>query len=87
MLSYFVNFAPIIENTLIMEDIALNRLKVVLAEKNRTGKWLGEQIGMSKITISRWVNNRMQPSVEQLFEIAKVLDVDVAALLNRKNDL
>jgi transcriptional regulator with XRE-family HTH domain len=67
-----------------MEDIALNRLKVVLAEKNKTGKWLGEQIGMSKITISRWVNNKMQPSVEQLFEIAKVLDVDVASLLNRE---
>lgn len=86
MLSDFVNFAPIIENSLIMEDLALNRLKIVLAEKNRTGKWLGEQIGMSKITISRWVNNRMQPSVEQLFEIAKVLEVDVATLLNRRND-
>lgn len=60
----------------------LNRIKVVLAEQNRSGKWLAEQLGKTDTTISRWVQNKVQPSVEQLFDIAKVLNVDVKELLN-----
>lgn len=60
----------------------LNRIKVVLAEQNRSGKWLAEQLGKTDTTISRWVQNKVQPSVEQLFDIAKVLGVDVKELLN-----
>ena len=69
------------ENTL-----QLNRIKVVLAEQNRSGKWLAEQLGKTDTTISRWVQNKVQPSVEQLFDIAKILGVDVKSLLNSSND-
>jgi len=69
-----------------METENLNRLKVVLAEKQKSQKWLAEELGKSVITVSRWVNNKMQPSVDQLFEIAKVLDVDVRMLLNTNKE-
>lgn len=58
-----------------------NRLKIVLAEKERTGTWLSEQMGRNIGTVSRWMTNRIQPSVEQLYEIAHHLDVDVRELL------
>ena len=58
-----------------------NRLKVVLAEKEKTGTWLSEQMGRNIGTVSRWMTNKVQPSVEQLYEIAHHLDVDVKELL------
>ena len=64
-----------------MEIQRYNRLKIVLAEKERTGTWLSEQMGHSISTVSRWMTNKVQPSVEQLFEIARHLDVDVKELL------
>ena len=64
-----------------MEIQRYNRLKIVLAEKERTGTWLSEQMGHSISTVSRWMTNKLQPSVEQLFEIANHLDVDVKELL------
>ena len=64
-----------------MEIQHYNRLKIVLAEKERTGTWLSEQMGHSISTISRWMTNKVQPSVEQLYEIARHLDVDVKELL------
>ena len=63
----------------------LNRLKVVLAEQNRSGKWLAEQLGKTDTTVSRWVQNKVQPSVEQLFDIAKVLGVEAKDLINYVN--
>ena len=63
-----------------------NRLKVVLAEQNKSGKWLASQLGKTENTISRWVRNINQPTVEQLFDIAKVLNVDVKSLLNSNNN-
>lgn len=60
----------------------INRLKVILAEKSKTNKWLAEQLGKSDVTISRWVTNEIQPSMETFLEIAKLLDVDVKELLN-----
>lgn len=71
---------------LIDEHPNKNRLKVVLAEQNKSGKWLASQLGKTENTISRWVRNINQPTVEQLFDIAKVLDVDVKSLLNSNND-
>lgn len=68
------------------KSLQLNRIKVVLAEQNRSGKWLAEQLGKTDTTVSRWVQNKVQPSVEQLFDIAKVLGVDVKSLLNSNND-
>ena len=63
-----------------MEDI--NRLKVVLAEKKRTNKWLAEQMGVNPTTVSKWCTNSVQPDVKTLLEIARHLNVDVKELLN-----
>lgn len=60
----------------------INRLKIILAEKSKTNKWLAQQLGKSDVTISRWVTNEIQPSMETFLDIAKVLDVDVKELLN-----
>lgn len=59
----------------------INRLKVVLVEQSRTGKWLAETLGKNEATVSRWCTNETQPSLETLVEIAKVLNVDVKDLL------
>ena len=59
----------------------INRLKVVLAEKKRTNKWLAEQLGKDPGTVSKWCTNTMQPNLETLVEIAKALEMDVKDLL------
>ena len=60
----------------------LNRIRVVLAEQEKTNRWLAEQLGKTEHTISRWCHNKSQPSVAQLNEIANVLNVDVRTLMN-----
>lgn len=60
----------------------INRIRVVLAEKSISNKWLAEKMKKSPTTISRWCNNEMQPSLETLMKIANQLDVDVRELLN-----
>ena len=60
----------------------INRLKVVLAEKEKTNKWLAEQLGKSDVSVSRWVTNEIQPSMETFLEIAKLLDVDLVLFKN-----
>lgn len=60
---------------------AKNRLKVVLAEEGRTNKWLAEKLNKTEATVSRWCTNEMQPSLEMLYEIAEILNVDVRGLL------
>ena len=67
--------------TSIYHAMELNRFKIVLVEKKRTGKWLAEVLKKNEATISRWCTNESQPSIETLFEIAKVLDIDVKDLL------
>lgn len=62
------------------EDI--NRIKVVLVEKKRTGKWLAEQIGKDPATVSKWCTNTSQPDLFTLTKIADILDVDIKDLLN-----
>lgn len=59
----------------------MNRIKVLLVEKQKTNKWLAEQMGKSENTISRWCSNKSQPSISQLQEIANLLDVDIRVLL------
>ncbi|RGI96488.1 XRE family transcriptional regulator [Bacteroides sp. D20] len=59
----------------------INRLKVVLAEKKRTNKWLAEQLQKDPATVSKWCTNVSQPSLETLIEIAKVLGVNVNDLI------
>ena len=59
----------------------INRIKVVLVEKQRTSKWLAEQLGKSDNTVSKWCSNKTQPSLDTLLEIAMVLDIDIRELL------
>ena len=62
-----------------MEDI--NRLKIVLVEKKRTGKWLAEQLGKNPSTISKWCSNVAQPDLTTLVKIATLLEVGVQDLV------
>lgn len=59
----------------------VNRLKIVLVEKNRTSKWLAETLGKDPATISKWCTNTSQPSIETFLEIARLLEVDIKDLL------
>ena len=61
---------------------ALNRLRVILVEHGKTSHWLAEQLGKTEHTISRWCQNKTQPSVALMKEISTVLNVDVKELLN-----
>lgn len=61
--------------------IPVNRIKAVLAEKQMSAKQLCEAVGKNETTVSRWCNNKIQPSIGQLHEIARILDVDVRELL------
>ena len=63
----------------------LNRLKVVLVEQEKTGKWLSEQLGKSNCTVSKWCSNTVQPDLKTLNVIADVLKVDVKDLLVSNN--
>ncbi len=58
----------------------INRLKVLLAEKKRTNKWLAAELGKDPATVSKWCTNTMQPNVETLVEIAKCLNVEIQDL-------
>ena len=66
-----------------MEHKDLNRLKVVLAEKKRTNKGLAEQLGKDPATISKWCTNNAQPTLENLLQIAKCLEVDINELVRQ----
>ena len=62
-----------------MEDI--NRLKIVLVEKKRTGKWLAEQLGKNPSTVSKWCSNVAQPDLATLVKIAALLEVGIQDLV------
>ena len=64
---------------------AINRLKLVLVEKKRTGKWLAEQLGKDPSTVSKWCSNTTQPPLDMLVNIAKLLEVDIKELINEKD--
>ena len=64
-----------------MKKPIYNRIKAVLAEKSKTNNWLADQLNMNRTTVSKWCRNDMQPRIENLFQVAKVLDVDVRELL------
>ena len=68
------------------QQIVMNRIKVTLVEKQKTNRWLAEQMGKSENTISRWCSNRSQLSIAQLQEIAILLDVDVRVLLKSQKE-
>lgn len=58
-----------------------NRIKAVLAEQRKTNLWLADKLDMSPNTVSKWCTNHMQPTIETLFRIAKVLNVEAKELL------
>ena len=59
----------------------LNRIKVMLAEKKKTNKWLAEQLNVNPATVSKWCTNASQPSLESLVKIANLLEVNYTDLL------
>ena len=63
----------------------VNRLKVVLVERRKTGKWLAEQLGKDPSTVSKWCSNTTQPPLDILVNIAKLLEVDINDLINEKS--
>jgi len=65
-----------------MSKKAINRLKVVLAEKNISSKWLAEQLGKNEATISRWCTNEVQPPIKTFAKVAELLDVKLTNLFN-----
>ena len=67
-------------------DNDLNRIKVVLAEKKRTNKWLAEQLGKDPATVSKWCTNSAQPGLDTLREIAKLLDIYIKEIINSTKD-
>lgn len=62
----------------------INRLKVILAEKKRTNKWLCEQLNVNPSTVSKWCTNSSQPDLETLIKISHLLDVELDDLVNKK---
>lgn len=65
-----------------MNNKKLNRLKLVLVEKEKTGVWLAEQLGVTSVTVSKWCSNITQPTLPTLNKIAELLAVNVKDLLN-----
>ena len=65
-----------------MDNKPLNRIKVVMAERMVSNKELGEMLGKDTATISRWVTNTSQPTLESLIEIAKALKCDIGDLVS-----
>lgn len=63
----------------------INRLKVVLVEKEKSGKWLADQLGKSTCTVSKWCSNTTQPDLQTLVRIAQLLNVDTRDLLTPSN--
>lgn len=64
----------------------INRIKVVLAEKQRTSKWLAESLGKDPSTVSKWCTNSSQPDIQTFMKIADVLKVDIRELLVGNQD-
>lgn len=75
---------PIITNYQSKMEKDINRIKVVLADKKRTNKWLAEQLGKDPATVSKWCTNSCQPTLETLIKIAKLLNVEPGELMRFK---
>ena len=65
-----------------MQQKQINRVKLALIEKGKTNKWLAEKLEKNETTVSRWCTNEVQPSLETLTNIAKLLNIDIKELLN-----
>lgn len=82
--SIFFSYLWGIKNLKQMTNRDLNRIKVVLAEKKRTNKWLAEQLGKDQGTISKWCTNTCQPDLGNLMKISELLEVDLNELVRFK---
>lgn len=69
-----------------MSKKAINRLKVVLVEKNLSSRWLAEKLDVNEATVSRWCTNDAQPKLKTLVRIAEVIEVKISDLLNDKQN-
>ncbi len=77
--AYFYYFCTIFWINMATKN--LNRIKVMLAERNQTNKWLAEQVGKDPATVSKWVTNASQPSLEMIFRIAELLKCNYTDLI------
>lgn len=68
-----------------MANKDINRIKVVLADKKKTNKWLAEQLGKDQTTISKWCTNTSQPDLGSLIKTVKLLGVELADLVREEN--
>ena len=68
------------------ENPNLNRIKVALVERQKTSKWLAEQMGKDQATVSKWCTNTSQPDLPTLTKVAEILNVDIKELLNSTKD-
>lgn len=80
-MNYFCIFALKQEKTIMAK---LNRIRVVLAERDLNNKWLADKLGKDQATISKWVTNTTQPSLETLLAIANALEVPVQELVRQE---
>lgn len=83
LLIYIFNIFAVDTNMEYMKQNQINRLKVVLVEQGKTGKWLSEQLSKDPSTVSKWCSNKIQPSLEVLDKIAILLNVDRRELINK----
>ena len=81
----FVSLSQIV--TIPVMDRDINRLKVVLAEKKKTNKWLASQLGVAPSTVSKWCTNVCQPSLETLLQISENLGVKAQDLLRQESNI
>lgn len=65
----------------------MNRIKEVLEEKGIKQTWLAEQLGKSYNMVNGYVQNRQQPRLEVLYEIANILKIDVKELLKTNEEV
>ena len=66
--------------------VKINRLKVMLVEKDKSGKWLADQLGKSTCTVSKWCSNTTQPDLQTLSRISELLEVNIKDLLVDNKD-
>ncbi len=61
--------------------VNLNRLRIVLAERDKTNRWLADELGVTEGTVSKWVTNTHQPSLETLYQISLIFKMDIRDLI------
>ena len=70
-----------------MVNKKINRIKSVLADKDKTSKWLAEQLGKDQAMVSKWCTNTTQPSLEMLMKIAQALGIEAKDLLREQSNI